>query len=167
MKTKASDSNQGWWDGHWRRIHHNFLHFVQDKKSLYLRHCSVLLIAVCIYGLVMISTERSETAQKSTLEIWDKFSLRQNAVQDKIQSENFFPTVRKKFFFGLNFVLDCICLWLNFVLDWICLRLNFVSDCICLRLNFVLDWILSWTKFVWDWILSRITYRSCISYAIF
>ena len=36
--------------------------------------------AVCTYRLVMISLERSETAQKSALEILDKFSLRQNAV---------------------------------------------------------------------------------------
>ena len=50
----------------------------------------VLLIAVCTNRLVMISIERSETAQKSALEIQDKFSLRQNTVQDKIQSENFF-----------------------------------------------------------------------------
>ena len=31
---------------------------------------------ICIYRLVMISIERSKTAQKSTLEIQDKFSLR-------------------------------------------------------------------------------------------
>ena len=49
----------------------------------------------------MICIKRSETAQKSALEIQDKFSTRQNAVQDKIQSENFFPTVGK-IFFGLN-----------------------------------------------------------------
>ena len=30
----------------------------------------------------MISIEMSETAQKNALEIWDKFSLRQNAVQE-------------------------------------------------------------------------------------
>ena len=47
------------------------------------------LIAVCIYRLRMISIERSETAQRSALETQDKFSLRQNAVRDKIQSENF------------------------------------------------------------------------------
>ena len=56
------------------------------------------LIAVCIYRLVMISIERSETAQKSALEIQNKFSLRQNVVRDKIQSENFFLMVRKKIF---------------------------------------------------------------------
>ena len=60
-----------------------------------------------MYRLVMISIERSETAQKSTLEIRDKFSLRQNAVRDKIQSENFFPDGQKtEFCLGLNFVLD-------------------------------------------------------------
>ena len=38
------------------------------------------IIAVCTYRLVMISIERSETAQKGTLEIQDKFSPRQSAV---------------------------------------------------------------------------------------
>ena len=38
------------------------------------------IVAVCTYRLVMISIERSETAQKSTLEIQDKFTLRQNSV---------------------------------------------------------------------------------------
>ena len=55
---------------------------------------------------------------KSALEIQDKFSPRQNAVQDKIQSENFFLMVRI-FFFKLNVVSDCICLGLNFVSDYI------------------------------------------------
>ena len=63
------------------------------------------IIAVCTYRSVMISIERSETAQKSTLEILDLFSLRQNAVPDKIQSKNFSP-IDQKNFFGLNFVLD-------------------------------------------------------------
>ena len=49
--------------------------------------CKFQFIAVCIYRLVMISIERSETAQKSTLEI-----------QDKMQSENFFPDGQKFFF---------------------------------------------------------------------
>ena len=40
----------------------------------------IILIAVCTYRLVMISIERSETAQKIALEIRDKFSPRQNAV---------------------------------------------------------------------------------------
>ena len=88
---------------------------------------TLIFIAVCIYRLVMISIKRSETAQKSALEIWDKFSPIQNAVEDKIQFENFFGQSGKNFF-GLNFVSDCICLRLNFVSDWICLRLNFVSD---------------------------------------
>ena len=56
-------------------------------------------VAVCTYCLVMISIERSETAQKSALEIQDKFSLRQNAVQDKIQSKNFFSNGWEKIFF--------------------------------------------------------------------
>ena len=94
------------------------------------------IIAVCTYRLVMISIERSETAQKSALEIQGKFSPRQNAVWDKIQSETkfslriFFLMVRKKNFFRPNLVSD-----------WICLRLNFVSDWICLKLNFVLDYV--------------------------
>ena len=38
------------------------------------------VIAVCIYHLVTISIERSETAPKSALEIQGKFSPRQNVV---------------------------------------------------------------------------------------
>ena len=88
--------------------------------------CNTLgIIAVCTYRLVMISIERSETAQKSTLEIRDKFSLRQNAVWDKIQSKNFFLTVGKFFF-----------------LDWILSQTVFVSDFICLGLNFVSFYLL-------------------------
>ena len=64
-------------------------------KWLYMQQISIPLItrknvqilpgktgitAVCIYCLVMISIDRSETAQKSTLEIQDKLSPRQNAV---------------------------------------------------------------------------------------
>ena len=86
--------------------------FVVDRKAGGLTDAQ----HIYIYRLVIISIERSKTAQKSTLEIRDKFSPRQNAVQDKIQSMNFFPNVRKKFF-GLNFVSDCICLGLNFVMD--------------------------------------------------
>ena len=72
----------------------------------------------------MISIERSETAQKSTLETRDKFSPRQNAVQDKIQSENFFQTVRKfllwtEFYLRLYLSWNEFCLGLNFVLDYI------------------------------------------------
>ena len=47
-----------------------------DKNDVILLN----FIAVCIYRLVMISIERSKTAQESTLEIRDKFSSRQNAV---------------------------------------------------------------------------------------
>ena len=57
------------------------------------------IIAVCTYRLVMISIERSETAQKSALEIQDKFSPRQNAVQNKINFENVFPNGQKNIFF--------------------------------------------------------------------
>ena len=51
------------------------------------------MIAVCTYRLVMISIEKSETAQKSALEIQDKFSLRQNSVQEFFSDgqKNFFP----------------------------------------------------------------------------
>ena len=65
-------------------------------------------------------------SSKKCTEIRDKFSLRQNAVRDKVQSENFFPMVRI-FFFGLNFVSDCICLRLNFVSGYI-LQLYFVCN---------------------------------------
>ena len=68
-----------------------------------------------MYRLVMISIERSETAQKSALEIRDKFSLRQNAVHDKIQSENFFPMVGK-IFFWTEFCLEVYLSWTEFCL---------------------------------------------------
>ena len=71
-----------------------------------------------MYRLVMISIERSETAQKSAMEIREKFSPRQNAVKDKIQSENFFQTVRIFIF------------WTEF-----CLRLNFSRTVFCLGLH--------------------------------
>ena len=83
------------------------------KFGIWILLSFITLVAVCMYCLVMIRIERSETAQKSALEIQDKFSPRQNAVWDKIQSENFFPMVGKIFF------SDCICLRLNFVSDYI------------------------------------------------
>ena len=86
-------------------------------------------IAVCTYRLMMISIERSEADQRSTLEIWDKFSPRQNAVWDKIQSE--------RNFFELNFVSDCICLRLNFVSDYIP-QLYFICNLLILALNLIL-----------------------------
>ena len=64
-----------------------------------------------MYRLVMISIERSETAQKSALEI-----------RDKIQSENFFPTV------GIFFFWTEFCLRLYLSQTEFCLGLNFVSD---------------------------------------
>ena len=67
----------------------------------------ISLVAVCTYCLVMISIERSKTAQKSTLEIRDKFGPRQNTVRNKIQSENF-SRWSENFFFGVNFVSDYI-----------------------------------------------------------
>ena len=62
-----------------------------------------------------------------------------NSVQDKMQSENFFQMVGKKFFLDLILSQTEFCLVLNLSWTEFCLRLN-----------------LSW-----------ITYRSCISYAIF
>ena len=46
-----------------------------------------LLVAVCIYRLVMISIDLSETTQKSTLEIRDKIYSKINSVQDNIQDK--------------------------------------------------------------------------------
>ena len=89
------------------------------------------LIAVCMYRLVIISIKRSETAQKSTLEI-----------QDKIQSEIFLSDGQKFLFFRLNFVSDCICLRLNLSWTEFCLRLNFVLDYI-LQLYFVCNLLIS------------------------
>ena len=80
----------------------------------------------------MISIDLSETTQKSALEIWDKFSLRQNAIWDQIQSEKisenfflikFFPPTKffpgwilswtKKVFFLTKFFPAEFCLWLH------------------------------------------------------
>ena len=58
------------------------------------------LIAVCTFRLVMISIERSETAPKKCTG-----NPRQNVVQDKIQSENFFFDGWKKSFFWTEFCL--------------------------------------------------------------
>ena len=76
----------------------------------------------------MISTERSKTAQKSILEIQDKLSPRQNAVQHKIQSENFFSTVR--IFFQTEFCLELYLSWTEFYLG-----LNLSWTEFCLRLH--------------------------------
>ena len=97
-------------------IHKFGIQFPNVYLRTFLNFLFYSLIAVCTYRLMMISIERSKTAEKSTLEIRDKFSLRQNAVQDKIQFENFFPMVGNNLF------------WTEF-----CLRLNlsqteFVSD---------------------------------------
>ena len=67
---------------------------------------TVTIHIISIYHLVMISMERAETAQKSTLEIQDKFSPRQNVVQDKIQSMNFFLMVGNFFLSQTVFVSD-------------------------------------------------------------
>ena len=73
-----------------------------------------VFIAVCTYRLVMISIERSKTAQKSALEILDKFSPRQNAVWDKIQPESFFFRWPEHFFLSrTEFCLRLICLGLH------------------------------------------------------
>ena len=55
------------------------------------------------FGIVMISIERSETSQKSTLEIRDKMQSK-----TKLILRIFFPMVGENFFFGLNFVSDYI-----------------------------------------------------------
>ena len=62
---------------------------------------SLEIIAVCTYCLVMISIERSETAQKSALEIREKMQSK-----TKCSLRLFFDGQKKKFFFGLNFVLN-------------------------------------------------------------
>ena len=90
----------------------NFCQFnamrIEVMVNMMFRNCFLLqnfqplywiLVAVCIYRLVMIGIERSETAQKSTLEIRDKFSPRQNSVQE------FFFDGRKKYFFQTEFCL--------------------------------------------------------------
>ena len=66
----------------------------------------------------MTSIKGSETAQKSALQIQDKFSSRQNAVQDKIQCENFFSD-DQNFFFQTEF-----CLGLYLSQTELCLGLN-------------------------------------------
>ena len=78
----------------------------------------------------MIRIERSETAQKSALEIWDKFSPRQNSVQE------FFFWWLEFFFFQTEF-----CLGLYLSQTEFCLRLYLSWTEFCLRLN------LSWTEF--------------------
>ena len=95
-----------------------------------------------------------------------KFSLRK--YPRIFFSNKFFSN---NFFFWLNFVSDWILIRTAFVSDWILSQTEFVSDWICLGLNFVSDWIYLRLNFISDWIclrliLSRITYRSCISYAI-
>ena len=55
-------------------------HYATDYEIVLSMVTAGSVIAVCTCRLVMISIERSETAQKSILEIRDKFSLRQNAV---------------------------------------------------------------------------------------
>ena len=72
---------------------------------------------------------KSETAQKSALEIQGKFSPRQNADQDKIQSKNFFLMVGN-FFFQTEF-----CLRLYLSQTEFCLRLNLSCTEFCLKLN--------------------------------
>ena len=71
-------------------------------------------------------------SSKSALEIQDKFSPRQNAIQEFFSDgwkKNCFWT---EFCLGLNFVLDRICLRLNFVLDYIA-QLYFIYNLlICL-----------------------------------
>ena len=42
------------------------------------------IIAVCIYRLVIMSIDLSETTQKSALEIRDKIQSETNSVQDNV-----------------------------------------------------------------------------------
>ena len=104
------------------------------------------LVAICIYCLVMISIERSKTAQRSALEIQGKFSLRKNAVWDKIQFENF-SWWSENFFFELNFVLDCICLGLNFVSDYI-LQLYFTCNLLIFFASKMSQWHLVFLRYI-------------------
>ena len=85
-------------------------------------HGGQSMIVVCLYHLVMIRIERSETAQKSTLEIGD------NSVQDKMQSKTKFSLRiffrwSEFFFFWTKFYLSLYLSQTEF-----CLGLNFVSD---------------------------------------
>ena len=63
-----------------------------------------MFIAVCIYRLVMINIDLSETTQKSALEIQDKF-------QSDTKSENFF--FQQNFFPDKNFFQTEFCLGLH------------------------------------------------------
>ena len=75
------------------------------------------MTAVCLYRLVMISIERSETTQSSALEIRDKFSSKQNAVRNKIQSASFSRWLDKLFWtefcLGLYLSRTELCLGLH------------------------------------------------------
>ena len=102
------------------------------------------VIAVCIYHLVMISIDLSETTQKSALEIWDKFSLRQISDWENI----------REFFSRQNSFSDkFLFFWQLFFSTEFCLGLNFVSDYIP-QLYFVCNlliflWIWQNVQFVW------------------
>ena len=93
----------------------------------------------------MVSIKRSETAQRSTLEIRDKFSLIQNAVEDKIQSKNFFPTE--------------FCLRLYLSQTEFCLRLNLP------RTEFVSDYITQ-LYFVCNLLIAVCIYRYVITFGL-
>ena len=71
-----------------------------------------------------------------------QFSMRQNAVQDKIQSQECFPMVRKNFFWTE------FCLRLNFVLDWICLRLH-TAVVFCMQAFNFLNFMITFLKLVY------------------
>ena len=59
------------------------------------------VIAVCIYRLVMIGNDLSETAKKSVLEIRDK--IQSETKSENFFRQNFFSDKKKKF---SDFVLD-------------------------------------------------------------
>ena len=90
---------------------HKIYHFSFETRKFDLQFTTDMLvmrktnnyyiIAVCTYRLVMISIERSETAQKSALEIQDKMQSKM-----KFSLRIFFQWSETKKFFGLNFVSD-------------------------------------------------------------
>ena len=71
---------------------------------------------------IPLSDDKHRKVQDSSKKLTENLNQIQSEtklVRDKIQSENFFLMVGKKFFFRLNFVSDRICFGLNFVSDYI------------------------------------------------
>ena len=73
-----------WSDDNSKRHFYSWLISYADQINTRKRTCIYLAINSLVYCSMYIPLS-DETAQKSALEIQDKFSLRQNAVQDKIQ----------------------------------------------------------------------------------